>query len=462
MTARISTRSLPAAVPGLLAVARCLALDSLAASTAALLTRAGIACVLLKGPATGARIFGDDRDQRLYSDVDLLVAPGRFVAAEVVLAGNGYRPRVVGLRESEWVWHERPWAAPNADLTVDLHRGFAGVGDATAFWTAVWAGRESLDVAGELLAVPGPAAAALILALHAASPGISRRKPLDDLMRGRAILGPPVWAAAAELARKVDAEPACRVGLELLPGGSAFVDQLGLSPQVPASRRLTARQSSQLSVSLAKLMEMSSVAELALYLCRKMLPSPALVRMRDDRIGAGPRALVRGYLRRWARAAAGSRGALLELRQARQHGPPIRRRRRYGADIHSAAAILTSPGGTRTLFWSLRTVGRIRQQLPQRPFGDVVLTIPPASDVRSRSAMNAGLRLRRASCLEQALLRQRFDAANGVQRTLIIAVTSPANGFRAHSWLEGERQHDPSMREIVRLPAPQQIDKPQQ
>ncbi len=459
MTEPVDTPARPAAQPSLLAVARCLALDSLAASTADLLAGAGIACVLLKGPATGARIFGDDRNQRLYSDVDLLIAPDRFAAAEKTLADRGYRPRVVGLRESEWVWHERPWAAPNADLTVDLHRGFAGVGDAAAFWAAVWAGREILEVAGEVLAVPGPAAAALILALHAASPGVTRRKPLDDLTKGRAVLGPLVWAAAVELAKGVDAEPACRAGLELLPDGAALADQLGLSGEIAASGRLTARQSSQLSVSLAKLLETSSAAELAVFLSRKLVPSPALLRMRDGGIGAGPRALVRGYLRRWARAAAGSRHALVELRDVRRDAPK-RHRRRYRADIGSAAFILTSPGAARTLLWSVRMVGRVRKQLPQRPFSEVVLSTPPALDVRSRSAMNAGLRLRRASCLERALLRQRFDAANGVQRTLIIAVTSPADGFRAHSWLEGDRQQDTSMREIVRHPATSVIADP--
>ncbi len=448
-------RPQPTADPGLLAVARCLALDSLAAGTADLLTRAGIDCVLLKGPATAARLLGERRDERLYSDVDLLVSPDQFAATEHLLAENGYRPRVVGLRDSEWCWHERPWRAPQVDLTVDLHRGFAGVRDPTAFWTAVWAERDHLDVAGELVAVPGPVAAALIVALHAANPGPSRHKPLNDLVQARAVVEQQVWAAAAELARQVDAEPACRTGLELLPGGAAFADQLGLTRHVAASTRLTGRQSSQLSVSLATVLEMPSAATLTGYVGRKLLPSPALLRMRDPRIGPGRPALVLGYLRRWAGAAAGSRQALLELRDVRRgNRDPAHRRGRRRGTIAKAVRIVTAPGSARTLFWSMRMVVRVRKQLPYKPFGEVLLSGPPASDPLSRSAMNAGLRLRRATCLEQALLRQRFDAANGLQRTLIIAVTNPADGFRAHSWLEGERQPDPSMREIARHPGP--------
>ena len=441
--------------PGLLAAARCLALDSLAARTADLLTSAGVSTVLLKGPATAARLLGDRRDQRVYTDVDLLVAPDQFAAAQQVLQSNGYRSGLVGLRDSEWVWHERPWRAPAADLTVDLHRGFAGVQDPAAFWAAVWAARDSLAVAGELIAVPGPVAAALILALHAASPGPLRRKPLNDLVQARAVLSPSVWAAAGTLAREVDAEPACRMGLELLPDGAVFADQVGVAARVPASRRLTGTQRSQLSVSMAMVFEMSSVAELTTYVARKLLPSPALLRLRDDRIGPGRPAMVRGYLRRWAKAAAGSRLAVRELRQALRVGtdrtPP---RAAPSLDIARFIRIVVSPGAARTLLWSLRMVGRIREQVPQRSFRDIALSAPPALDRRSRSAVNAGLRLRRATCLEQALLRQRFDAANGVDRTLIIAVSSPANGFRAHSWLEGEPQRDQSLREIVRHPAP--------
>ncbi len=64
------------------------------------------------------------------------------------------------------------------------------------------------------------------------------------------------------------------------------------------------------------------------------------------------------------------------------------------------------------------------------------------------------LRSVRASCLEKAVLLQRFDAATGKARAVIIGVTAPGRGFRAHAWLEGERQTDTAFHEIVRHRTP--------
>jgi len=50
---------------------------------------------------------------------------------------------------------------------------------------------------------------------------------------------------------------------------------------------------------------------------------------------------------------------------------------------------------------------------------------------------------------------QRFDAGAGRRRILIVAVTKPGPEFRAHAWLEGERQRDPQLHEIARFAAPE-------
>lgn len=68
--------------------------------------------------------------------------------------------------------------------------------------------------------------------------------------------------------------------------------------------------------------------------------------------------------------------------------------------------------------------------------------------------MLAVLRLRGATCLERSLVLQRFDAAAGRARVLIVGVTGPGDGFRAHAWLDGDRQGDTELREIVRVAAP--------
>ncbi|MEK8109753.1 hypothetical protein NKG94_45510 [Micromonospora sp. M12] len=54
---------------------------------------------------------------------------------------------------------------------MDLHRGFAGVGDHDALWRLLRAQAEPLDLAGGTVLIPDDAGTALLAALHAASPG---------------------------------------------------------------------------------------------------------------------------------------------------------------------------------------------------------------------------------------------------------------------------------------------------
>jgi hypothetical protein len=48
------------------------------------------------------------------------------------------------------------------------------------------------------------------------------------------------------------------------------------------------------------------------------------------------------------------------------------------------------------------------------------------------------LRLRPHTCLEGALVRQRWLASHGCHRDIVIGVGAPSNGFIAHAWLDGE------------------------
>ena len=67
----------------------------------------------------------------------------------------------------------------------------------------------------------------------------------------------------------------------------------------------------------------------------------------------------------------------------------------------------------------------------------------------------AVLRRRPSTCLEQATVLQAWHAAHGRARDLIIGVTAPKEGFRAHAWLDGDPQcHDEGFRELLRRPAP--------
>ena len=49
-------------------------------------------------------------------------------------------------------------------------------------------------------------------------------------------------------------------------------------------------------------------------------------------------------------------------------------------------------------------------------------------------------------------MRQRWLAAAGVPAELVVGVTSPRDGFRAHAWLPGDRV-PPGFTELTRYPA---------
>ena len=64
----------------------------------------------------------------------------------------------------------------------------------------------------------------------------------------------------------------------------------------------------------------------------------------------------------------------------------------------------------------------------------------------------AVLRLRRETCLTRSVVLQVWDAAQGLPRDLVIGVTAPGDGFRAHAWLDGEPAYGFS--ELSRRPPP--------
>jgi hypothetical protein len=56
------------------------------------------------------------------------------------------------------------------------------------------------------------------------------------------------------------------------------------------------------------------------------------------------------------------------------------------------------------------------------------------------------------TCLERALVLQRWLAAHGSPYDVVIGVTAPADGFAAHAWLDGEDDAR-AYAELTRLPA---------
>jgi hypothetical protein len=100
-------------------------------------------------------------------------------------------------------------------------------------------------------------------------------------------------------------------------------------------------------------------------------------------------------------------------------------------------------------WWALRALRAARRGLPRSRVGAVRLPTPPATGGRDVGAVCLVLRLGRASCLERALVLQRWLAARQDLRAVVIGVASPRAGFEAHAWLDGEPSR--GFHEVARL-----------
>jgi Uncharacterised nucleotidyltransferase len=210
--------------------ARTLALDLAAGAVIRALEKAGIDCLLLKGPAMAHRLYLDAPGCRNYGDIDLLVAPWQFDTAGQVLASLGFEDCLTGMRASETArLQERLWLRDGAAyLAVDLHRGFHHVADQAAWWDLLRRHREVLVVEGQPVAIPDRVGCALIAALHA-SKATSLGKALEDLRRALQLFEDGVWRQAADLARSVGAGSAFAAALHRDSAGADLAARLGLT-----------------------------------------------------------------------------------------------------------------------------------------------------------------------------------------------------------------------------------------
>ena len=414
---------------------KCLALDGAAGVALTLLADHGITAVLLKGPGL-ARVLRTEH-HRHYTDVDVLVAPNAFAAAQQLLLGNGYSPVLAGARADDCPWHERSWQTPGPwPLTIDLHRGFAGVTDPAAFFRELAGSAESLMLAGCPVAVPDDAGAALVVALHAANPGRSQR-PRADLVRALEVLPPARWAAAAELARRVGAEPAFALGLRQTAPGAELAATLRLPDHARTYQRIIARHGSPAARAWAVLAARPTVRAKIRHFVTRLLPSPAAMRHAYPLARSGPAGLALAYANRVLGYAWHTPSGLREVRAHRRRGP--------GGGWH---ALLVAS-------WSAWCCHRVRRQLRRAGLDHVRLPPPPRPAEQDRRVVVAVLRRMGASCLERSLVRQRWEAGRRHSRALVIGVTAPSSGFHAHAWLEGDADAGAtSMVELLRRPPP--------
>jgi len=109
----------------------------------------------------------------------------------------------------------------------------------------------------------------------------------------------------------------------------------------------------------------------------------------------------------------------------------------------------------RAALWAVRALRRTRRELAASGLEGARVAPPPPLPADARRGVLAVLRRQPNSCLERALVLQRWDASHGAGADVVIGVQGPGEGFEAHAWLESMPDRpSATFREIHRLPAP--------
>ncbi len=109
----------------------------------------------------------------------------------------------------------------------------------------------------------------------------------------------------------------------------------------------------------------------------------------------------------------------------------------------------------RAAVWTVRAVRAAKRELGDgNDYRALDLPDPPPVPRAAERGVGAVLRRTDATCLVRASVRQRWLIAHGDRRDLVIGVTPPADGFRAHAWLEGDPEsRSGEFTELTRVPA---------
>jgi hypothetical protein len=105
----------------------------------------------------------------------------------------------------------------------------------------------------------------------------------------------------------------------------------------------------------------------------------------------------------------------------------------------------------RAAWWAYRALSDVRRRLAA---GEMeVRPAPTALPPTAVRGVEAVLRRSRPTCLEGALVRQRWLRGQGVARDVVIGVTAPSDGFTAHAWLACPGESSPSQpwHELLRV-----------
>jgi hypothetical protein len=275
---------------------RNLAIDRLAAQTAAAFASAGIESMVLKGPVLAAWLYPDE--VRPYGDADLLVPPERWRDAVATLERLGFsdqlgpmaHPRMESFNSTAFLRGEE---------NLDLHCAIHGLeAEPAAIWRIFSTGSASQEIGGAALRIPGRPALLLHVALHAAHH--TEAKPLEDLRRALLLTDEELWTAAWELAEELDGAPVFATGLRRLPEGAELARGLGIGAEVRSARHDLRHDRVPTAEGIDELLSPDlSFAERVRTIGRELFPRPEFMRWWFPPARRGRLGLLLGYAWRW-------------------------------------------------------------------------------------------------------------------------------------------------------------------
>ena len=236
--------------------------------------------LLLKGAALARHLY-DVPEQRLYWDIDLLVAPGDLQAARTAFVELGYRnaSELVAVDDIGEVIHEEAWIATPAGarypVVVELHLRLAGANaPAPHAWEALKARSTSIELGGSHVPILDRAGLAMHLATHAAQHGQQYVKGRRELARALDRWPLDVWRGAASLADEIGATEPFAAGLRLVEPGALLAEHLGLPSTGPLDWQLRQVQRPRGRSHLQAFLHAPDLRTRARVVRRALLPHP--------------------------------------------------------------------------------------------------------------------------------------------------------------------------------------------
>lgn len=269
-----SPRELPASVE---IVANNLRVDAATSEVCVALRDAGIATILLKGPAVARWLYGPE-EPRFYGDCDLLLSSTDLAAASRTLERLGFVARH-DPRSPDWGReHAREFERGLDRVVVDLHTTLPGVGvDNATAWRKLSAHTETMTVGGTEVPVLSPPGRALHVSLHSAQHGFQWKRPLKDLERAITTADAETWRRAADLAHRLGATESFAAGLRLTEAGADLAARLNLPRGQSIEVALRAATPPPIALGLEELRTANWRGRARLSL-QKLFPPPAFMR----------------------------------------------------------------------------------------------------------------------------------------------------------------------------------------